>query len=183
MNMNQSELATNPISPGTPTAIAERIPAETNIHDLTDAARRLRAVTVHIDSFLTGQLQRLSDAMHVYTQVKTEAETVRRLYADLETERQQWQMQRESELERLQQASENLIDAWERLDAQQRQLMIEQRRSDPSRPIVMACRSATLGSTGGGSIAVARMPEKLETTLLEIQMLKQEMLSHSQRRK
>lgn len=160
----------------------ERVLPETNIHDLTDAARRLRAVTVHIDSFLTGQLQRLSDAMRVYTQVKTEAETVRRLYADLEGERQQWQVQRDAELERLQQASENLIDSWEQLDAQQRQVLIDARRGDPMRPTVAACRGSNFAASGT-VVATARMPEKLETTLLEIQLLKQEMISHAQRRK
>jgi len=181
--MNQLEPRPDAPSSSLPVALAEQHASETNIHDLTDAARRLRAVTSHINSFLTGQLQRLSDAMHVFTQVKAEAETVRRLFAELENERQQWQAQRTAELDRLQQASESLVEAWERLDAQQRQLLIDQRRNDPARPSVVVCRAPNLGSSNGRTGTMVRMPEKMETTLLEIQMLKQEMLSHAQRRK
>jgi hypothetical protein len=158
-------------------------PADVHIHDLTDAARRLRAVASHIDSFLAGQLQRLSDAMHVYTKVKTVAEAVRRLFADLDAERQAWEAQRDAEIDRLQRASNSLIGAWEQLDAMQRQMLLDPRRSEGSRAKLHAAGARCRGEETESSESANRMPEQIESTLLEIQLLKREIVTHAQRRK
>lgn len=157
--------------------------ANLNIHDLSHATSRLRAVTDRIDSFLTGQLQRLADAMYVYTQVKTEAETVRRLYADLESDRQQWQVQRDAELERLNDASDNLIEAWRQLDDAQRQWALDRRRNDSTRSATGVEGEVAGHGVSERTVPGTKLPEQLESTLLEIQLLKRELLGHAHRRK
>lgn len=155
---------------------------DVHLHDLTDATRRLRAVTAHIDSFLAGQLQRLSDAMHVYTKVRSEAEAVRKLFADLEAERQAWEAQRDAEIDRLQRASHSLIVAWEQLDGLQRQMLLDPRRSDAVRPKAVAASNRFRSEEPDSYESSTRVPAQIETTLLEIQLLKREMLTHAQRR-
>lgn len=168
--------------PSQTTSTSVESASDVHIHDLTDAARRLRAVASHIDSFLTGQLQRLSDAMHVYTKVKTEAEAVRRLFADLDAERQAWEAQRDAEIERLQRASNSLIGAWEQLDAMHRQLLLDPRRTEGSRSKAHAGGARFRGDDPDSSESGNRMPQQIESTLLEIQLLKREIVTHAQRR-
>lgn len=153
---------------------------QANIHDLTDATCRLRKTVGQIESFLTGQLQRLTDAMRVYTQVRIEAEAVRERFTELELERQKWETQREAEVNRLQTASENLIAAWEQLDGQQRDLMLQQRRGESSRTSAQS-NSPTSRSSSLSNPSVSGIPATVESTLLEIQMLKRDILGHSSR--
>jgi hypothetical protein len=155
------------------------IPNEPSIHDLSEATRRLRTVTQGIDSFVSGQLQRLSDALQVYSQVKDEADSVRRLFAEFEIERRQWQDRRDVEVNRIHQASQNLVDAWDELDTQQREFLIEQQRCDAARPTAALGSSPRRGSEG----FTPKRPEKLESTLLEIQLLKREIIDHTHRRR
>lgn len=121
--------------------------------------------------------------MQVYTQIKVEAETVRRMFGELEIDRQRWNTQRDVEVSRLQIASDNLIAAWEQLDTTQRHLLIEQRENDPTRPCVTISGNPNRRSNSRPSSSTTAIPASVQSTLLEIQMLKREMLSHSQRRK
>ncbi len=181
--MNQPAPTLNDSSPRSTEGLPNQVSVEPNIHDLTDATRRLQTTTTQIESFLTGQLQRLANAMQVYTQIKVEAETVRRMFGELEIDRQRWNTQRDVEVSRLQIASDNLIAAWEQLDTTQRHLLIEQRENDPTRPCVTISGNPNRRSNSRPSSSTTAIPASVQSTLLEIQMLKREMLSHSQRRK
>ncbi len=162
------------------TVVTNSIPTEPNIHDLTDVARRLQLIACGVDGFFAGQLQKLSDALQVYARIKAEADTVHRLLAQFESDRQQWQTQREAEINRLQRASENLVRAWEEIDVQQRALLLEQRRCDSAKN---SAGSGHANRKPNDFPAIVKKPEKLESTLLEIQMLKRDMLDHAHRRR
>jgi DNA repair exonuclease SbcCD ATPase subunit len=148
-----------------------------NVHDLTDALQRLRTVAAQIESFLTGQIQRIADAMRVYKQVRAEAEAVRERFAELESERQRWNSIRDAEAQRLQQASESLIHAWEQLDARQRQLLIEQRRAEAKRSDVATPVVSSRPATAFASAFDVRPLAEVELTLTEIQALKRDLQS------
>ncbi len=180
--MKQVSPTLNDSLPRSALGLLGQVPVEANIHDLTDSTRRLQATTTQIESFLTGQLQRLFNAMQVYTQIKVEAETVRRKFGELEIDRQRWEAQRDAEVIRLQSASDKLIAAWEQLDTTQRQLLIDRRDNDPSRPSITINGGLNQRSSPRPGNSPTSIPACVQSTLLEIQMLKREMLHHTQRR-
>lgn len=104
-------------------------------------ARRLRAIADRMEDFLLGQILRLETAMQACS--LPEDSTHRGISGELQEERARWEAERQHELQRLQEETDRLTEAWERVEAEQRRLLGER---ESMRAQSRVARSHALGS-------------------------------------
>ena len=101
-----------------------------------------RQVVDDVESYLVGwmaRLQRVLDQCHSIAQ--REAQLIDRTAA-IEQQHQQWQAQRQQEMQQIHQGAEQLSAAWQRLESEQRQWLSA--RETPQLPPAVAQRSANV---------------------------------------
>ena len=78
--------------------------------------RRLKKLTSSIESFLQIQLSRLNTAMRQCEKAEEQNELLRRMFADFENQKRDWQLKQLAEEQRLFEAGEKLMRGWEQLE-------------------------------------------------------------------
>lgn len=119
-------------------------------NDLNEIARRLRALARRYEDFFKLQFERLEKHMRYQQNLISQADVVRRMMDDLATEKQNWEVQQNAELERISQASDKLVQAWTELENQQRQLLVQSQASGTTSPGVATTHSVSPPAAVGG---------------------------------
>lgn len=88
---------------------------ETELGDLR-LGRRLKKLTGSIESFLQIQLSRLNTAVLQCEQAEQQNELLRKMFADFENQKREWQLKQLAEEQRLFEAGEKLMRGWEQLE-------------------------------------------------------------------
>ena len=147
--------------------------------DPRETVRRLRAVTRRVEAFFESQMQRMEEAMGQVEETRQEYEVARRLSAELEQKRSEWEQERQLELARLTEASRALAQAWHELEQKQREFRMEQNRTGG------APRSSTseARSVKTENHAVDRSPTRprVELGLFEMKQLQAQVNQHKRR--
>ena len=137
-----------------------------------------------IEQFFVAQLSRLNDDVRQCQQAKKEGEVVQRLMVELEEQKQIWETERESELQRLRLASEKLSSGWDELETQRREALIEQ-DAMPTRS-APANHDGTRDSFHAFEQNNSYAPPDAESdesmaALMQIQQLQREIKNHTRR--
>ena len=103
------------------------LPNETSAHvgvPLNDLrlGRRLKSVTTSIESFLQNQLLKLETAMDQCAKVEQQNEMLKRMFAEFEKNKRDWEKHRLLEEQRLYEAGQKLVRGWEQLDVEKSKL-------------------------------------------------------------
>ncbi len=148
---------------------------QTNRHnpttDTSEVIRRLRAVTRRIESFFKDQAESLQSALAEVGDTQSAFDVTQRRVAALDEERQQWELERNAEIARLTQASEELAIAWQQLEQREREVVLAEAAGiHQSRRL--ASQSSSLGESPGasGSQQADDAPGVLEMQQLQLQI-------------
>ncbi len=119
--------STNEIQPSEPKHSDSFALAESGEHQSLDrtlteirSGRRLEKIVASIDNFLQSQVSRLEAALDECQQAEENDKIVQAILADFEREKQEWEDQRQAEIFRLNEASDQLINAWQQLEDERR---------------------------------------------------------------
>jgi len=93
------------------------------------SGRRLEKATISIESFLLNHVARLNKALDHCQLAVDQNKILQRVMADFQRQKAQWEIERQTELRRLFEASEKLAAGWKNLEAERQNLMAERRRS------------------------------------------------------
>ena len=85
-------------------------------------SRRLQNVTVSIESFLHNQVQRLETALQQCEKVEQQNEMLKRMFAEFEKTKRDWEKMRLQEEQRLYEAGQKLVFQWEQLETEKSKL-------------------------------------------------------------
>ena len=84
------------------------------------SGRRLEKIVSSIESFLLSQITRLDTALEECNRAVEDDKCVQRMLADFQLEKQAWEVNRQSEVQRLSTAGEELTRGWEQLEEERR---------------------------------------------------------------
>ena len=98
-------------------------PTSLNAEEVAAVADRFQKLATRIEAFLSSQLRRIDEALQLSESKYVFDATAKRAANELEEERQRWEQQRQKECEQVRQQQQLLVDAWENLEAEQRQLL------------------------------------------------------------
>ena len=96
--------------------------------DMNECVRRLRALARKYEDFFQAQFSRLQQFVRDQEKLAAQAEAAQRMIDNSTEQRQVWEAERDLEFARISEASEKLIVAWEQLEKQQRQLLLQEPR-------------------------------------------------------
>ena len=89
---------------------------------MSSDVRQLEQITKRIDEFLSQHVRRLADVLDQCSECFTQEEVVHRLIDDLQQQKKQWELQRQTEASQIEREHARLIAAWEQLEAEERRL-------------------------------------------------------------
>ena len=92
------------------------------------SSRQLEKIVNSIARFLNSQILRIEEAIRQCSEAADNDRIVQAMLADFERKKQAWEETRNAEIERLNQAGEDLIQGWQKLE-QERQQWIDQRKN------------------------------------------------------
>ena len=150
-----------------------------DVHDVVHLVTRLDEVTRRIDGFFRAQLRRMSQAMIQFQASQLESDMARKLTTDFENRQEQWDNDRQSEIERLSDANQKLIDAWEQLEQQQRELVIQQNQLNVG---VARSTNHNLEQVADVDRTNASGKQRAQSSNFEIEQLSRELLRFSKKR-
>ena len=84
------------------------------------SGRRLEKIAASVESFLENQIARIEKALAEVEQAAENDRIVQKILADFEDEKAAWEQERQAEIERLSRAGEDLIAAWDKLEAEKK---------------------------------------------------------------
>ena len=90
-----------------------------------EVSRKLAEIAASIESFLIGQSEKLQRALNECARAVDENQKLQTMLREFEERKLQWEQERQSELKRLNLASEKLTKGWQQLE--QQQLLLDQR--------------------------------------------------------
>lgn len=103
-----------------------------DIRELEEVVRRLRALSRRYQDFFQLQFQRLGSHMQAQQQMVDRADAVRSMLDDIQSQKDSWDSVRNAEMQRIDDASQKLMQAWQALEEQQRQALLQQPTSKPA---------------------------------------------------
>ena len=92
----------------------------TDVKELAEVVRRLRALSRRYQDFFQLQFQRLGEHMKAQQQMLDRADAVRSMLDDIQGQKDHWESQRLAEMQQIDEASRKLLLAWQALEEQQR---------------------------------------------------------------
>lgn len=190
-------MISDPITPGLPNCTDVQSPSvvvggrDGQNFPLDREAEKLRQLAAQIEAFLTRQIDRLDRELEWVPRAGTG--DVDRMMDEFQVVRTQWEQDRRDEQRRLQEDAERLVDAWSRLEAEQREMLKQRmqgksiaainsppvtRTQPPARPegSLTAPSPAAAMPNDPGSVANPR-------NQLQFQQLRREMLEHARQRR
>lgn len=172
---------------------------------LTEYSQRLRAVAEGLGRFLEEHLRRLETAATQCEQVLAQKRTVERGAEELEQDRREFEQQRERQIDVVRQEQDRLIEAWHKLEGEQRRVITHQETAPALHDTVSFAAPApgAPGPVGAASAPVEAAPAAVaehrplsiaatarqnpmpamsrESALDQFQRLKREIRNHVQR--
>ncbi|MEM7782525.1 MAG: hypothetical protein AAF623_04165 [Planctomycetota bacterium] len=111
-------------------SLPEMEPSQGKQQVLTEirSGRRLEKIASSIGSFLDNQLERLEAAFKEIERVAANDRIVQNILAEFELEKREWEMERQAEIDRLNRAGEELIEAWQKLESEKKAWMDEREK-------------------------------------------------------
>ena len=154
--------------------------------------RQLERITKRIEEFLSQHVQRLADVLDRCSESLAQEEVVHRLMDDLQHQKKQWELERQTEALQIEQEHARLIAAWEQLEAEERRLAAqsESLRLDRSAGVVVQPPAerpggeSPSGSRGQGNqnrSFVVENPIEAATSRRQFEQLKREIRNHARR--
>ena len=191
-------MISDPITPGLPNCTDVQSPSvvvggrDGQNFPLDREAEKLRQLAAQIEAFLTRQIDRLDRELERVPRAGTGGD-VDRMMDEFQVVRTQWEQDRRDEQRRLQEDAERLVDAWSRLEVEQREMLKQRmqgksiaainsppvtRTQPPARPegSLTAPSPAAAMPNDPGSVANPR-------NQLQFQQLRREMLEHARQRR
>jgi hypothetical protein len=172
---------------------AERTSGD-DVPKLQHNAEKLRNVALQVESFLLRQIDRLQRELE---QVETlsDRDELERMTDELRQMQQKWDVERQQERSRLQEDSNRLAEAWQRLEAEQREVLKYRVSNNkmaglgagraPARPVgplapshPAAIEPEVACGSSGGAVATA----STHKTQIQFQQLRREMMEHARQR-
>ena len=99
------------------------------------SARRLEKLTASIESFLLSQIGRIQKSLQQCKEAVDQNQVVQRILADFDRQKEAWELERHTEIQRLFAASEKLVQGWKQLeDERQAWLADRQPGGSPRKP-------------------------------------------------
>jgi len=101
-------------------------PPPQHVRTIGEAAQRLQTVSEKLRQFLTQKLSQLETASRQCEHMLAERNALLQQREQWQREKAEWEQHRQSLLEEIRGEQDRLIDAWNRLEDEQRQLLIQQ---------------------------------------------------------
>ncbi|MBJ42797.1 MAG: hypothetical protein CMJ80_05865 [Planctomycetaceae bacterium] len=154
-------------------------------------AERLSQMAEQMQMFLTKQVDRLEKEIGAAPGGKPDFVEYQRLVEEFQEVRQAWELERDAEKDRLVMESERLVEAWKKLEAEQRETLKQ-------RVLRTAGGEARVGGQGGGALASQRLAGPSNTVAvadcdsrsptsrngqIPFQQLRREMMEHARQRR
>ena len=98
-----------------------RTKLDTSLGELR-AVRKLERVASSIRTFLAGQIEKIDEAIKAIDEVNRQQQTFRQEWETFEQKKRDWKKTQSIESDRLYEAGQKLIQAWEQLEAQRVEL-------------------------------------------------------------
>ena len=118
---NHSQDRSESLDRKTPAPFGHR-KSETPVADSQQNVDTLRAVAQHVEAFLVRQIERLQQELK-QTESYGDRHELARLTEEFEVMRRKWDAERQQERSRIQEDSQHLVEAWQRLEPAQRELL------------------------------------------------------------
>jgi hypothetical protein len=157
-------------------------------------AEKLRNVAQQVESFLVRQIDRLQRELEEAESLG-DREELERMAEEFRQMQQKWDLERQQERSRLQEDSERLAEAWQRLEAEQREVLKYRvpnnklaglgsgRASVRSAgPLAPAHPMAVAPALNGSSVGMAVATPLSHKNQLQFQQLRREMMEHARQR-
>jgi hypothetical protein len=174
--------------------LTDRGPATEYVPKLQQNAEKLRHVAQQVESFLMRQIDRLQRELQQVESPDDRYE-LERLSEEFEQMRDKWDAERQLERSRIQEDSSRLVEAWQRLEAEQRELLKYRtpnkiaglstgrsavRSGSPLSPVPASSSKETsmVGATMGSPATAASHRNQLQ-----FQQLRREMMEHARQRR
>jgi hypothetical protein len=161
---------------------------------LQQNAEKLRNVAQQVESFLIRQIDRLQRELEDAESL-TDRDELERMTEEFRQMQQKWDVERQEERNRLQEDSERLAEAWQRLEAEQREVLkyrvsnnklaglgTARSQSRPAVPLVPAHPVAAVPALSSGVAGVAVATPTSHKNQLQFQQLRREMMEHARQR-
>ncbi len=172
---NQADPGLSPMDQG-----GEFSAAAPNSLDVIQISRRLQSLSSSIESFLCSQMEKLMLALEQCQRTDDEFQEMRQVFSDLNLQRIAWERKKNSELNRLNLASEKLVEGW-------RQLENERRRWIEQRGETKVARKSPNDSQRDPETAEPSISFNNETssseTMKQMEFLRQELEGHHRKRR
>ncbi len=150
-----------------------------------DSVRRLEAVVADVHQFLDSQLDRLEQERLECRHLLERQAAIEQTYDQLKRQQQEWKQHREEEVRRIEQETTALLQAWERLEEEQRRI----RLMGQGVPSPVATQSAATPASPGVArpasqdlIDAVHFPT-YEPAAVQFQQLRREIRQHARRRR
>ena len=137
-------------------------------------AQRLKALAERMEVFLEAQARRFDEVFVPGGDVPHDPKSLKLMMAEFERSRLKWEQQREQELERIKHDSQLLVEAWQKLESEQRRLLAE-RQALQVGATSMTLPKSILAACNGTAAPRAASTSATELSVLEFQQLKREM--------
>ena len=162
-----------------------------SVEDARRVAERLSQMAEQMQMFLTKQVDRLEKEIGAAPGGKPDFVEYQRLVEEFQEVRQAWELERDAEKDRLVMESERLVEAWKKLEAEQRETLKQ-------RVLRTAGGEARVGGQGGGALASQRLAGPSNTVAvadgdsrsptsrngqIPFQQLRREMMEHARQRR
>jgi DNA repair exonuclease SbcCD ATPase subunit len=173
--------------------------ALTHSLEATGKLQRMHALCGRIEEFLLQQMDRFERVLQRCHESSAQHNSLQERIAAFESERQRWQLDREQEIQYIQQAGARLAEAWERIEAEQRRILANSHSGTPSPSVPGTTAQApgisnnlapvsaplqTVSQTYMGAEQDKALPAPTPPSgsdLLQFQQLRREIQKHSRR--
>lgn len=159
---------------------------------VVELARRIEQISREVNEFLMARFEALEHALGRRHTDGAQRESSQRDTEALSQQRAQWEQEKRADVKKLEADRVSLAEAWERMEAEQRKLLID--RAACERVPAMA---ETPGTNGNATAEVAPVASQVvpaksvnedlekavrESVLMQFQQLKNDVRSHARRR-
>jgi len=147
---------------------------QTDPIDAVARLQKLRALAQRLERSLEEQARWFDEVFVPGGEVPHDPKSVKQIMAEFERNRVKWEQQREQEVERLKHDSVLLVEAWQKLESEQRRLLAE-RQALQVGATNMSLPKSILAACNGDAASRAAPTAATELSVLEFQQLKREM--------
>ncbi|MCA9166514.1 MAG: hypothetical protein KDB23_02545 [Planctomycetales bacterium] len=154
---------------------------------LEQEADRLRVVASQIELFLFRQIERLEDEIaHCNAPVSQNSGSLEEGWSEFERARSKWEDEKNQERARLHEEAQRLLEAWGKIEHEQRELMKQRLPGKLSGSVPTAAPPTSTGDSSLSPISSTNRPADASggtAARNQFQQLRREMLEHARQRR